>query len=115
MRRGMPLGLLSRPEALAVAGREVVVIPARKKAPAPTQVAEAKPAPAAPKELPAPIVLAALPPSFVPLFSPRPLGSPLRGDPSPVPMSGAPGILTASFSAASFEVAAASEAAAVTP
>jgi hypothetical protein len=112
LRRGLPLGLLSRPEALTVAGREVVVIPARKKPPAPTQVAAAKPAP---KDMPQPIVVAALPPGFVPLFSPQPLGTASRDSASPTLISGSPGILTASFSAASFEVAAASETPTITP
>ena len=47
-RRGEPLGLVSRPEALAFAGREIIVTPARPKRPScpgpacPTQVADAK-------------------------------------------------------------------------
>jgi hypothetical protein len=48
LRRGAHLGMVSRPEALAFAGREIVVIPARPKRPAcpgasgcPTQVADA--------------------------------------------------------------------------
>jgi murein L,D-transpeptidase YafK len=43
-RMGVPLGDISRPEALAFAGREIVVIPARPTPP--TQVAVAAPAPA---------------------------------------------------------------------
>jgi len=46
LRSGVWLGEISRPEALAVAGREVIVMPAR---PKPTEVAKAKPWPAAPE------------------------------------------------------------------
>jgi hypothetical protein len=44
-RRGVSLGQVSRPEALAFAGREIVLIPGRRKQP--TQLADAKPAPEA--------------------------------------------------------------------
>jgi murein L,D-transpeptidase YafK len=50
--KGVSLGDVSRPEALALAGREVVVIAARPK-PRPTQVAQAAPPRAAPKVWPA--------------------------------------------------------------
>ena len=99
-RQGVSLGLLSRPEALAFAGREVVVTPARPKRPAcpgpacPTQVAEAKAA--------APDVTSALKPvAWTPripspnspaepdlsVFSPTPLG---YGPMQPMPYSSEP-------------------------
>jgi murein L,D-transpeptidase YafK len=76
-RQGVSLGEVSRPEALALAGREIVVTPARPKRPAcpgqpgcPTQVAEAKPsAPAPVKTWPAATPLLAIEGAVPPLPS----------------------------------------------
>ncbi|WP_407519824.1 hypothetical protein [Methylobacterium oryzisoli] len=53
LRKGASLGEVSRPEALAFAGREVVTIPARRRSPA-VQVAEA--GPLAPTFIPLPVI-----------------------------------------------------------
>lgn len=54
LRKGAALGEVSRPEALAVAGREVVTIPARRR-PSPVLVAEAA-GPLAPTFIPLPVI-----------------------------------------------------------
>ena len=97
LRQGVSLGMLSRPEALAFAGREVVVIPARAKKPAcpgpgcPVQVAEARPAH----------------PQVARLFSSAPLGYAAAAlAPAAATLTGAAPILSAQFARATFEVAA---------
>jgi murein L,D-transpeptidase YafK len=102
-RRGMDLGMLSRPEALAFAGREIVITPARRKRPScpgpacPTQTADGNAA--------QPIVLAALTPTLLPLFSPQPLGRLGGIAPEEAAIPGSPLILTTAFASASFVVA----------
>jgi murein L,D-transpeptidase YafK len=71
-RAGAPsLGMVSRPEALALAGREIVVVPARPKRP--VQVAEAKAAAPA-VEATASIAAGAGPAAEPSVFAPMPLG-----------------------------------------
>lgn len=64
------LGMISRPEALAFAGREVIITPAR---PKPTQLAEALRLPPASVE-PAPAAAAATTPAELSVFAMAPLG-----------------------------------------
>ena len=97
VRQGAPsLGAVSRPEALALAGREIVVVPARAKPL--TQVAAAPaPAPAAPGAQPIPAE-----PS---VFEARPL-APAVPMPVATAMAGAARILPTAFVKARVEVAA---------
>ena len=99
------LGLVSRPEALAFAGRELVLTPARPKRPAcpgpgcPTQVAEAKPVPAAAPPAPPRTGLRVM-------FSDRALGAgPVQAALAGT-VPGSASILPSTLTAASFEVAA---------
>lgn len=121
------LGMVSRPEALAIAGREVVVTPARRGKPAcpgagcPVQVAHVKPADprTAPPVQVVTVKLAdsqAAPPSqaadaapaaqFARLFLPAPLGSPAAPAPVAAEISGSTPILSGHFAKATFDVAA---------
>src|SRR3954449_6301462 len=103
LRQGAYLGEVSRPEALALAGREIVVIPAHPKQPAcpghpgcPTQVADAKgSAPIPPKVWPVAPALASIQGALPPLadepsvfaFAPLDAGSPPGGGKPAIPGS----------------------------
>jgi hypothetical protein len=94
--------MISRPEALAFAGREIVITPARRKPPAcpgpgcPTQMAEASP--------PTP---AKLPPSLAMMFAPQPLAdAPAARISTDATVPGSARILATNFALATFEVAA---------
>jgi hypothetical protein len=95
LRKGVSLGMVSRPEALALAGREVVITPARPKKPAcpgpgcPIEVAEAKPAH----------------PQLARLFAPA-LLSEAAGPFAPDSFAGAAPILPARFTSPGFALAA---------
>jgi murein L,D-transpeptidase YafK len=101
-RKGEPIGTVSRPEALAFAGREIVITPARPKRPAcpgpgcPTQTAEAPPSTAA-----------KLPPSLALMFAPQPLAhAPAARISTDAIVPGSARILATNFALATFEVAA---------
>jgi murein L,D-transpeptidase YafK len=113
-RKGGHLGEVSRPEALAFAGREVVITPARPKRQAcpgpgcPTQVAEAKIPGAPPVALPAPQPGPALPSEIeLSMFSPMPLSHHWTGAlPLQSRFSGSMRILPPTSTSMRFEVAA---------
>ena len=93
------LGIVSRPEALALAGREIVVVPARPKRP--VQVAETKAVPAV-----APTAsIAAGPGAELSVFSPTPLGSTWRV-PAQATLAGSARILPPALTRKPIEVAA---------
>jgi hypothetical protein len=107
-RKGQNLGEVSRPEALAFAGREIVITPARPKRPA-TQVAEGTPAPspalqavALTSPLPGPVLTSDIELS---MFSPTPLSYGRTG-PVHAAFSGSMRILPPSSASMRFEVAA---------
>jgi murein L,D-transpeptidase YafK len=99
------LGQVSRPESLALAGREVVITPAKKR---PVQVAEAKPAVTATAALPAwkPRLPAPAPEAEPSLFAMTPLGQGPSGGASVQAFSGRIGIAHAAPPETKFQVAA---------
>jgi hypothetical protein len=98
------LGEVSRPEALALAGREVIITPARKR-PA-IQTAESKDPAAQTGGSSQPIVLAALSADYIPLFEPTPLTLTAKLSPPPSTVSGSVRILAAALGPTQIEVAA---------
>jgi murein L,D-transpeptidase YafK len=99
------LGMVSRPEALALAGREVVVTPARKR---PTQLAEAKvetPTPAPTEPAPSTAAADQAASEEPSIFSPMPLG-PTWHFAVRATMPGSARILPAALTRKTFEVAA---------
>jgi murein L,D-transpeptidase YafK len=99
------LGEVSRPEALALAGREVIITPARTKRPA-IQTAELKSGAAQAAGSSQPIVLAALSADYIPLFEPTPLTLTAKLAPAPSTVTGSVRILAAALGPTQIEVAA---------